>query len=166
MMSRRVRRAKPTRRQVRPRVVAVLETMYDWRGYTTGAGYREAPRFFRINPQNYSGKRLYRLIEPSNADLLVTNACRELGRGPNDHGEPDPVWLKENIDQLMRTSGCNLILICGRPAQKCYREAGIVLPPGVQTLEILHPAARNGHWTQERLDQTAGYIKAMLEGRA
>ena len=31
------------------RVAAVLETMWDWRGMTSEAGYQEAPRWFRIN---------------------------------------------------------------------------------------------------------------------
>jgi hypothetical protein len=31
------------------KVVAVLESMWDWRQMTSGAGYKEAPRSFRIN---------------------------------------------------------------------------------------------------------------------
>src|SRR5690349_8002265 len=76
-------------------VVAVLDTMYDWQGKTSEAGYREAPRYFRINPRNFTGKRLYKLVGKNK--LLVTDACRELVSSPDEHGVPDPNWLSENI---------------------------------------------------------------------
>lgn len=46
-----------------PKAVAVLEVMWDWRGATSGFGYEEqAPEYFRINGENFSGAReVYRL---------------------------------------------------------------------------------------------------------
>ena len=98
------------------RVVAILETMWDWRGMTSGAGYQEAPRFFRINSENFSGKRLYSLIGPD-AKLLVTNACRELGNGPNFHGKGDPAWLKQNLE-LIEAGGEVIGYLKGCPARR------------------------------------------------
>jgi len=70
------------------RVVAILETMWDWRGQASSAGYRQAPEYFRINPSNHSGRRLYKLIGPDSR-LLVTNACRELVSSAKHHGKGD-----------------------------------------------------------------------------
>lgn len=127
-------------------IVAVLDTMYDWRGQTSGAGYREAPRYFRINRHNFTGKRLYKLV--GNNKLLVTDACKELVNGPNDHGTPDPVWLYENIVILNKLRPIDILLICGRVAQKTFREVSHV-PENARVLEIPHPAART--WTKQML---------------
>lgn len=141
------------------RVVAILETMWDWRSKTSEAGYSEAPRFFRINSQNYSGRRLYRLIGPD-ARLLVTNACRELATSAKGHGKADPGWLGENLTTL-DTSGhsINVLLVCGKVAQKTYRECGYA-PTVARVIEIPHPAAR-AYWTQQTLNETAAEIQAI-----
>lgn len=138
-----------------PRVVAVLETMWDWRSMTSGAGYREAPRYFRINPNNYSGKRLYKLIGP--ARLLVTNACRDLASHANGHGKPDTGWLRENLEILDRHQSIAVILVCGKVAQACYRECGFE-PARATVFEIPHPAAR-GPWTKATILENADRIQ-------
>jgi hypothetical protein len=79
------------------RVVALLESMWGWRGYHSAG--EDAPRFFQINPENFSGKRLHRLTMP--CDLVVTNACRTVQESANHHGKPDPEWVKENIAQAV-----------------------------------------------------------------
>jgi hypothetical protein len=99
-------------------IVAVLESMWDWRQMTSGAGYKEACRSFRINPDNYSGKRLYRIVG-RDADLVVTNACRELCGSASQHGTPDPAWLRENLKLL---APFDLLLVCGKVAQATLRE--------------------------------------------
>lgn len=138
------------------RCVAVLETMWDWRRMTSGAGYSEAPRYFRINPNNYSGKRLYKLVGP-NSKLLVTNACRELVSGPQYHGKGDPNWLGENLrilDGITPTEGAEpasieVLLVCGKVAQDTYRKCGYV-PTEARVIEIPHPAART-FWTRGKI---------------
>jgi hypothetical protein len=70
-------------------IVALLESMWGWRGYSEAG---DVIRYFRINPDNFSGRRLYSLIGPSHS-LLVTNSCRECQRSANDHGTPDPAWV-------------------------------------------------------------------------
>lgn len=140
-------------------VVAILETMWDWRGMTSGAGYREAPRFFRINPQNYSGKRLYKLVGPE-AKLLVTNACRELVCGPQHHGKGDPAWLRENLT-LIETGArlsewparrrIDVLLVCGKVAQRTFQSCGY-RPTQARIIEMPHPAARS-FWTRETITQ-------------
>lgn len=136
------------------RVVAVLESMWDWRQMTSGAGYEEAPRWFRINPQNYSGKRLYRIVGPE-CDLRVTNACRKLCSHANDHGTPDPKWLRENLEILEPFS---VLLVCGAVAQATYRETGYEHPCVIETM---HPAARR--WTNALIEQIAQRVRSECE---
>lgn len=138
-------------------VVAILETMWDWRQQTSGAGYSEALRFFRINPHNSSGRRLYKLVGDE-SHLLVTNACRELVSGPQHHGVGDPSWLGENLRILdgerygptgqQKPSGfptIDILLVCGKVAQKTYRACGYK-PMFARVVEMPHPAART--WTR------------------
>jgi hypothetical protein len=145
---------------VRPlRVVAVLETMWDWRGMTSGAGHREALRFFRINPDNHSGKRLYKLVG-ENAQLLVTNACRELASHAGQHGKPDPAWLAQNLAEieLNREDSVpiDLLLVCGNVARATFAACGYK-PIGARVMEIPHPAART--WTAAQIAQVAEEIR-------
>lgn len=141
-------------------VVAILETMWDWRGMTSSAGYREAPRFFRINPENFSGRRLYKLCGP-NAKLLVTNACRELVSGPREHGKPDPQWLADNLAEIEvrrpDSAAIDVLLVCGKVAQKAFKDSGYHLKKG-RVIEIPHPAAR-AVWKREFIEQTAKLIQ-------
>lgn len=143
-------------------VVAILETMWDWRGATSGAGYREAPRYFRINRENFSGRRLYKLIGPD-AKLLVTDACRELVRSAKEHGTPDPAWLEENL-RILDIGGIDVLLVCGKVAQQTFAACGYK-PRAATVLEIPHPAARRV-WSREFIDNTTARITAALQGAA
>lgn len=135
------------------KVVAILESMWDWRQMTSGAGYKEAPRFFRINPKNFSGKRLYRIVG-SDADLFVTNSCRELCGSASQHGKPDPRWLRENLEIL---APFDVLLVCGKIAQATYAQSGYKFP---RKLEIMHPAARM--WTNAMLDAATKSVREMM----
>jgi hypothetical protein len=110
------------------RVVAILDTMWDWRGQTSGAGYGQAPPFFRINPDNHSGKRLYKLVG-ENAQLLVTNSCKELATHSRQHGTPDPEWLAKNLAEIELNRDdsvpMDLLLICGSVAKGHIRRQRI-----------------------------------------
>jgi hypothetical protein len=143
------------------RAVAILETMWDWRQQTSGAGYTEAPRFFRINPKNFSGRRLYRICGP-NAQLLVTNACRELVSGPSHHGKPDPEWLAENLWEIERrrpdSAPIDVLLVCGKVAQATYKACGYKSETA-RVIEIPHPAARF-IWTREFEERISRSIQA------
>lgn len=134
------------------KIVAILESMWDWRQMTSGAGYKEAPRYFRINPQNFSGKRLYRIVGPS-ANLFVTNSCRELCGSANHHGTPDAKWLAENLNIL---SPFDVLLVCGKIAQATYAASGYVWE---RRLEIPHPAARM--WTNAMLNDIADRVRKL-----
>jgi hypothetical protein len=126
-------------------IVAVLETMW---GYRTG----RAPRYFKINPLNASGRRLYKLVGEQNKErLLLTNVCRELVTKAKHHGKPDPDWLAENLIRL----DPDIILVCGRVAQKTFKECGYV--PLRKPIYMLHPAARN--WTKARLREVQRKIQ-------
>jgi hypothetical protein len=127
------------------RIVAVLDSMWGGQG--------RAPRYFRISDQNFSGKRLYRMVGESGF-LIVTNACPEYGATANCHGTPDPAWLRDNLDLLKPFA---LLLVCGRVAQKTYAETGCAYP---NVIELPHPAART--WTHKALDEmTARIAKAV-----
>ena len=134
------------------KVVAILESMWDWRQMTSDAGYREAPRYFRINPENFSGKRLYRIVG-KDAELFVTNSCRELCISASHHGTPDPNWLRENLKIL---APFDVLLICGKVAQKTYIESGYRFS---RKIEMPHPAARM--WTNAMLDATTAKVRSM-----
>lgn len=142
-------------------IVAVLETMW---------GDREgrAPRYFKINPHNKSGKRLYKFVGPENAHrLVVTNCCRELVTSANHHGKPDAKWLHENLTRL----NPSIILVCGAVARKTFRESGYALSDknidfeyfssldvdGRTVFWLLHPAART--WTKKQLRETERRIQ-------
>lgn len=141
------------------RAVAILETMWDWRGMTSGAGYREAPPFFRINPNNFSGRRLYWWLG-QDAKLLVTNACRKLGNGPNDHGKGDPEWLGVNLrrlnEEVADSKPVDLVLICGKVAQDTYDRCGYSMSPA-RIIRLPHPAAR--FWNKDALGQTRRIVQ-------
>lgn len=155
------------------RVVAILETMWDWRGMTSEAGYRQAPRYFRINKDNRSGQRLYSLVGPD-AKLLVTESCRELVTAANKHGNPDPAWLCENLRLLDgRTLGVeqslqrvlvpfDVLLVCGKVAQATYAKCGYT-PTHARVIEMPHPVAR-GYWTQATIAATAANIQGASHG--
>ena len=139
----------------RPKIIAVLDSMWDWRQQTSQAGYGQAPRAFKINPQNHSGKRLYRLVG-KDANLLVTNACKELVSAAHIHGTPDPEWLRSNLEHLMPF---NLLLVCGKVAQATYAKSGFQFEC---KLDIMHPAART--WSQAKIMAVAEEVKILLAG--
>mgnify|MGYP001573210422 CR=1 FL=1 len=140
-------------------VVAILETMWNWRAQTSAAGHRDAPRYFRINPKNHSGRRLYRLV--GDARLLVTNACRELVTRADQHGTPDPAWLAENLARLddIGRRPFDVLLVCGKVAQATFHACDYT-PKKAHVMEIPHPAARLV-WTREFIEQTTLRIKGI-----
>jgi hypothetical protein len=142
--------------------------MWDWNKQTSRAGYSEAPRFFRINPNNYSGRRLYKICGPK-AKLLVTNACRELVSGPNHHGTPDPVWLAENLAEIESrrpdSATIDVLLVCGKVAQKAFIDSRYVLKSSeCRVIQIPHPAAR-GVWTADYIEQIKSQIQEDNNGK-
>jgi hypothetical protein len=147
------------------RAVAVLDTMWDWRAQTSGAGHSQAVPFFRINPDNHSGRRLYRLVGPG-AQLLVTNACRELASHSRQHGRPDPAWLAANLAEieLRREDSVpiDLLLVCGNVAKATFATCGYK-PVRAKVMEIMHPAART--WTAAGIARVAEEIRVWWEGR-
>jgi hypothetical protein len=137
-------------------VVALLDSMWGWRGYSAEG---DVIRFFRINPENFSGRRLYRLV--GNHNLLVTNSCRECQSTANHHGTPDPEWVGRNLAFLAK-QGMDLLLVCGQVAKRTYLQR----PCGwnatyPRVLFIDHPAARR--WTNAKLDATRDEITKMLQ---
>lgn len=139
-------------------VCALLESMWGWRGYNDAGD--EAPRFFRINPENHSGRRLYRIV--GDANLIVTNSCRTVQSTANRHGKPDPKWVRENLLQA-HADGCKLFLICGKVAQATFETAFTVSDRNL-TLNYLymdHPAARR--WSNVTLDAMAASVREALK---
>jgi len=147
------------------KIVALLESMWGWRGHSDAG---DVIRYFRINPENFSGRRLYRIC--GDHQLLVTNSCRECQASANDHGKPDPQWVESNL-QFLKNQGMDLLLVCGKVAQQTFRKTSFApyhrLVDGVMTqvrpirfIEIDHPAARR--WTNQALNATRDRIEAML----
>jgi hypothetical protein len=132
------------------KIVALLESMWGWGGYNDPG--QEAPRFFRINPDNFSGRRLYQLC--GDANLIVTNSCRVVQASANHHGTPDPGYVRENLERA-HADGCDLFLICGRVARETYQKTGLDLN---SVLFMDHPAARR--WTTASLNEVKQKIAA------
>jgi hypothetical protein len=125
------------------KAVVVLETMW-------GDPKATAPGFFRINPYNHSGRRLYWLL--GHEDFWVTNACRELVSNARQHGTPDPDRLAKNLQRLTY----DLLLVCGKVAQRTYRNCGY--EAACKTLFMPHPAARS--WTKASLAEWRQKLEA------
>lgn len=134
--------------------------MWDWNAQTSGAGYKEAPRYFRINPKNFTGRRLYNLIGPD-AKLLVTNACRELVSSAKHHGTPNPTWLADNLAEIEirrpDSAPIDVLLVCGKVAQKTFDLCGYQLKHA-RIIRMPHPAARTV-WTKEFQQEIARQIR-------
>jgi hypothetical protein len=102
--------------------------------------------WFRINPRNHSGRRLYDLV--GHRDLWVTNACPEVVATAAERGRPDAVWLKKNI-RHMRHLGLipEVLIVGGRVAAETYDACGTVLD--IPRFDIPHPAWRG--WTKDKI---------------
>lgn len=151
------------------KVVALLESMWGWGGYNDPGA--EAPHFFRINPDNHSGRRLYSLV--GSHELVVTNCCRIVQETANDHGKPDLEWVRQNLQMASREM--NLLLVCGRIAKDSFERVasipsgitdGIAYISGNGTGEVFHwyaidhPAARR--WSHAKIEQTQAHIERLL----
>lgn len=119
------------------KAVVILEVMW-------GETKAEAPGFFRINPYNFTGSRLYYFL--GHEHFLVTNACREMVATAKGRGTPDPERLAKNLQRLTY----DLLLVCGLVARKTFNKCGHI--PDCKVVYIKHPAARD--WTTEQLEQT------------
>lgn len=126
---------------IHTKCLAILETMWGGNG--------NAPGLFRINPDNFTGRRLYWLL--GHEDLWVTNACKELVRNARIHGTPDPEKLAKNLQRLTY----DLLLVCGNVAAQTFADCGYV--PECKTLYIPHPAWRG--WTSKKLEDTKRMIQ-------
>ena len=139
--------------------VAVLEVMWDWRGYTTGAGYRrQAPPWFTINPNNFTGGRLYGWLG-ADWNGTVTNACPDLVSSATQRGKPDPQWLEDNLRELYREAPFELLLVCGKVAQTTFDKTVVrtVLDKSIRLLYTPHPAFRL--WSNRDLARCKRYIQ-------
>jgi hypothetical protein len=127
---------------IHKKALVVLETMW-------GGNGGRAPRFFRINPNNFSGRRLYKLL--GHDDFYVTNACPQYVENANRHGTPNPEWLATSLQRLTY----DLLLLCGRIAQETYDQCGYT--PKCVILRMPHPAARM--WTKQMLQEWQERLK-------
>lgn len=123
---------------------------------------RKAPRYFFINSNNFTGRRLYDWLD-GRWKLVVTNACPQMVDSANGRGTPEPSWLGDNLSRL---SPIDLLLVCGKVAQSTYAHYykqfdGLGLGLFGRVLFVPHPAARG--WSREGLDRTKWFIQ---EGEA
>lgn len=142
------------------RIVALLESMWGWGGYNTPG--EQAPRYFTINPDNFSGRRLYRLCGFEH-QLFVTNCCPIVQSSASHHGQPDYSWVRENLVTL---NPFHLLLVCGKVSKSTYdtikgfRTIKGEAEPAYGVIYMDHPAARR--WSNEKLDATAKLIAERL----
>lgn len=121
------------------RFIAILDTMW-------GVGGR-APKYFFINPNNASGRRLYKLTQACSIDLIVLNSCREQTSHADAHGTPDSEWLLSALRAVPSPYRSGILLVCGKVAQKTFDQ--IADQWRGRVLKMPHPAART--WTKEQI---------------
>ena len=97
---------------------------------------------FRINPHNYTGKKLYRVTEGH--DLWVTNSSSKCAPSADVAFPPDIAFLHK---ALMRASW-DCYLVCGARAQDAFHQVLRIYPDARAVLVtapvifLPHPAAR------------------------
>lgn len=129
--------------------LVVLDTMWGGRG--------PADDWFPINPDNHSGRRLYRITGAEYPGIWVTNACPERASHARQHGMPNPEWLAHNLDALPRHCRTLPLLVCGRVAQQTFQEAGF--GHGGPVIKMLHPAART--WTKAAIIRVSRRVQTL-----
>lgn len=154
-------------------IVALLDSMWGWGGHNEAG--EDAPAYFRINPDNHSGRRLYSLI--GDHKLLVTNCCKTVQASANHHGTPDPLWILKNL-RFLASERMSLLLVCGQVAQPIFRRSVCFdsLKDGVEMkgyfflendglripfLCIDHPAARR--WSKASIESTRQEIELLCQ---
>lgn len=140
----------------RPRCVAVLDVMWGDRAADRG------PRWFTINPENHSGRRLYKLTV--GFELVVTNACPQVVTSAKGRGVPSPDWLALNVTALAKCDpSASLFLVCGSTAHATWKAAGLGEDVyGAAVLFTPHPAWRG--WTKAVIDELTARITLIREG--
>ena len=107
---------------------------------------------FRINPRNFTGRRLYRFFGA--ASFLVTNACSTVVNSAREHAKPDPVTLRA----VLRRANPSFVLVCGRVAAETF--SADMVSASCVVMSCRHPAART--WTNEQMDAQAKIIEDVL----
>jgi hypothetical protein len=141
------------------RVVALLESYW---GYPVGA---LAPRWFSINPDNVTGRNLYKMMPPG-ADLLCMNVHPYIVASANHHGTPDPLYVAWNLRQLdapmwgTTRPMIDTLLVCGRIAKETFKRSPY--KTYAKILFIKHPAWRA--WSNGEFQRVRAEIEATQAG--
>ncbi len=135
--------------------LVVLDTMW---GHTT----KDAERWFPINPDNHSGRRLYRLTGCRFPHVWVTNACPQQTNHATKHGKPSPTWLWGSLWMLDGRAKDLPLLVCGKVAQETFR---LVVGHGHRgpVIRLKHPAART--WSEHDIAVAINTIKRKTHAR-
>lgn len=106
---------------------------------------------FTINPQNLTGKKLYRITEGH--ELRVANACPEVFHTIRETGKTDIERLKKSVNQFKY----DLYLSCGKQSNEACNQ--ILSDFGGKPIIFMpHPASRN--LTNALLDGVKKFIDA------
>jgi hypothetical protein len=141
--------------QALKRAVVILDVMWGW---GASGSLETALPHFRINPNNFSGRRLHKWLPAAMGwDFVVTNACPELVKTAAGRGKPSLTWLRSNLMSLQTTGPLDLALICGQNAKKTFANCGLSLLPN-RLLYLPHPAAR--FWNMAGID----LVKMVING--
>lgn len=136
-------RAERVREAAKCKVVVVLEVMWGLPG--------DRPlRWFSINPDNHSGRRLNSMIDGA---YTVTNACSDIVHSARHRGTPDKVWLEANLRKLQP----DVLLVCGKVAQATFSRS---MAPKARVLVLPHPAART--WSKASIAAARNKIQQAI----
>lgn len=112
-------------------------------------------RWFRINPHNFSGRRLYQIFGAHR--FLVTNACPDVVGDASGRGSPSPEHLRGVLGVLRP----RFVLVCGAVADRTF--APDMVDAECTVMRAAHPAARS--WTKLALEQLRTDVHAAIASR-
>jgi hypothetical protein len=123
------------------RYLVVIDTMW------SDTARKRSDAWFAINPDNHSGKRLYKITNSVFPSVWVTNACPQRTTHATRHGVACPKWLRANLTMLSPRERSLPLLVCGVVARAAYEACGYTHDGPV--VFMMHPAART--WSKKSL---------------
>ncbi len=115
------------------KILCILQNAWGW----DGSEHAEAMRlFFRVNPRNKSGKRMYGICEGH--DMYFTNASTTITATASGKGKTDI----ENLKEAVKAQEYDLYIVCGSQAAEAVNKISEEHINGV-IIFMPHPASRN-----------------------
>lgn len=114
------------------KILCILQNAWSW----DGSERAEAMRlFFKVNPRNKSGKRMYGICEGH--DMYFTNVSTTITATASGKGKTDI----ENLKEAVKAQEYDLYIVCGLQAEEAVEK--ILDHISKPMILMPHPASRN-----------------------